>query len=1001
MSRNRVLISALLLLAAASCAPRPKSPSVYVLSDASRLERLAASEIRRYLYLTTGELPEIVTVASLAAVKSDGVIVIRRTRLPGPGDPAAAVFEGYAAETFPRLEAEDYCLKTVHKGRRTYVLAVGGDGPGVLYAAYALAEKFGVRFYLDGDVVPDERVSIRLPDLDETSRPLFALRGIQPFHDFAEGPDWWNEDDYKAVLGQLPKLRMNFFGLHTYPEGNPNAEPLVWIGTAEDFRPDGRVAFSYPSSWQNTLRANPGSHNWGYRPKPTGRFRMGAANLFERDGYGAEVMSGLMPEPASAEDANELFNRTAAMLRGAFTLARGLGVRTCVGTETPLTVPALVRERLKKLGRDAGKPEVVREIYGGMFRRLAAAFPVDYYWFWTTESWTWSDATPAAIKAVTTDLEMAVRAAADVAAPFSLATCGWVLGPPSDRTLFDESLPKTMAVSCINREVGKAPVDPAFARIAGRSKWVIPWLEDDPSLTSPQLWAGRMRRDAVDARRFGCDGLLGIHWRTRILSPNILALARAGWDQSWNTLPVNFADLVGPVNGRFVRAPQGTMTTAGPEAVYADVRDRVSSYRLLVPAGRYDVTLKFCETEFDRKGARVFDVLIQGRKTAEAVDIFDRAGRFKPLDIVVRKVEVEDGRLVVDFGDRIHYPSLAGLVVEGTTAAGTAFVQKINCGGPQIADYIADWPETPRGLPVEDLYLDWARNQFGRGADAEIAALFAGLDGRLPIAVNWTDGPGGIRPDARPWSEVARAYAYVDELAALRPRIQGAGALERFDYWLENFEIMRETARFQCLWAEYDAALIKVKAEKDPGARRTAALEKLVPKRTEMIKPLRAIWSNLLSTVSNPGELGTIANWEQHLLPPAFETPGEELVGLLGGPLPAYADLPLTYEGPARILVPTARTSVEAGAEPAIKAVVLASSPVASVVLHWRPLGRGEFAAAPLALVARGVYKGVLPPMSQDIEYYVEARADDRDIRFPVTAPTLNHTVVVIPAEKK
>ena len=49
----------------------------------------------------------------------------------------------------------------------------------------------------------------------DLSPPLFALRGIQPFHDFPEGPDWWNRDQYLAMIGQLPKLRMNFFGLHT------------------------------------------------------------------------------------------------------------------------------------------------------------------------------------------------------------------------------------------------------------------------------------------------------------------------------------------------------------------------------------------------------------------------------------------------------------------------------------------------------------------------------------------------------------------------------------------------------------------------------------------------------------------------------------------------------------------------------------------------------------------------------------------------------------------
>lgn len=997
MSLKKAPFIVLLALLAASCAPKPKAPAVYVAGDATRLEKLAASEVRRYIYLATGELPEIVAVPGLASVRADGVFIASGPdRLPGPGDSAGAGFEGYAAERFPRLGPEDFCLKTVRKGRRTYILAAGGEGPGILYAAYALAEKYGVRFYLEGDVVPDERAPVRLPDVDETARPLFASRGIQPFHDFAEGPDWWNEDDYKAVFAQLPKLRMNFFGLHTYPERNPNAEPLVWIGTAEDFGPDGRVAFSYPASWQNTLRSNPGSHNWGYRPKPTGSFRLGASGLFERDDFGPEVMAGLMPEPASPEASNELFNRTAAMLRGAFTLARGLGIRTCVGTETPLTIPALVRDRLRRQGKDPDSPKVVREVYAGMFRRLAAAFPVDVYWFWTTESWTWSDASPAAVEAVLTDLAQAFQAARDVSASFSLATCGWVLGPPSRRTLFDERLPKSVAVSCINREVGKAPVDPAFARIADRSKWVIPWLEDDPSLTSPQLWAGRMRRDAVDARRFGCDGLFGIHWRTRILSPNVLALARAAWDQSWNTLPMNFADLVGPVNGQYARAPRGTMAEAGAAAVYADVRDRVSGYRLLVPDGVYAVTLKLCETELDRKGARVFDVILQGRKAAEKVDIFERAGRYKPFDLVFRGVEVSGGRLVVDFADRIHYPSLAGLVVEGKTAAGAAFVKKINCGGPQVADYDADWPETPRGLPVEDLYLDWARNQFGRGADSEIAALFARLDGRLPIAVNWTDGPGGIRPDAKPWAEVAPAYAFIDELAALRPRIQAAGALERFDYWLRNLEIMRETARFQCLWAEYNALLEKVKAGPEGEARRTAAREKLVPKRTEMIKPLRTIWSNLLATVSNPGELGTIANWEQHLLPPAFETPGQELAGLLGGPLPPYADLPSTYEGAARVFLPTTRTSVEAGEDLRLKALVLSAAPVEGVDLRWRLLGQGEYASTAMVPVARGVYKVVLPALSADIEYYVEARTDGQVLRFPVTAPALNQTVVVL-----
>jgi hypothetical protein len=167
-----------------------------------------------------------------------------------------------------------------------------------------------------------------------------------------------------------------------------------------------------------------------------------------------------------------------------------------------------------------------------MFERIQQAYPVDYYWLWTDEGWTWNQVEEQQIESVKQDLNMALEAINEVNPGFRLATCGWVLGPPQDRTLFDKILPKSVPLSCINREVGFTPVDTNFVKIHDRPKWAIPWLEDDPAMISPQLWAGRMRNDALDAREYGCTGLIGIHWRTKILSPNIAALAEAAWNQS-------------------------------------------------------------------------------------------------------------------------------------------------------------------------------------------------------------------------------------------------------------------------------------------------------------------------------------------------------------------------------------------------------------------------------------------------------------------------------------
>ena len=418
------------------------------------------------------------------------------------------------------------------------MLLVGGDGVGTLYAAYQFAEQLGVRFYLHGDVIPDRQAPLELADVDQTGKPLFKTRGIQPFHDFPEGPDWWDAEDYKAILAQLPKMRMNFFGLHTYPEGGVGPEPAVWIGPPAEVSQDGQVLASYPSRHFVTSNV---TGAWGYQPRKTSDYAFGAAQMFERDDFGAAYMRDTSPWNAmNQEQSNALFNRFAAVLKDAFGFARQLGIKTCVGTETPLAIPKLVRERLEAAGQSPTDPAAVQSVYEGMFRRIMAAYPIDYYWLWTPEGWTWEDVKQEHIDATLADFAAIERAAVAVSAPFQLATCGWVLGPPQAPSLFDGVLPKSWPLSCINRNVGHDPVEPGFATVSGRPQWAIPWLEDDPAMIIPQLWVGRMRKDAVDALRYDCDGLLGIHWRTRILGPNVSALAQAAWSQDgWKTPAVD------------------------------------------------------------------------------------------------------------------------------------------------------------------------------------------------------------------------------------------------------------------------------------------------------------------------------------------------------------------------------------------------------------------------------------------------------------------------------
>jgi len=848
----------------------PRNPSPEVV--------LASKEARRYVYLRTGTLAEIV-----------------EDNAPPPGQAATIALVPIGSPLFANLRfppsfrdslrtmpEEAYCLRTLHLPDRTMLLIAGSTDIATLYGAYTFAEHLGIRFAAHGDYIPDGRIPLTLPDVAEWHSPLFATRGLQPFHDFPEGPDWWSVDDYKAIFSQMVKMRMNFFGLHTYPEGGIGPEPTVWIGFRDDIRANGEVASSYPARYFTTT----GDPCWGYNPQRTEDYLFGCDQLFETDAYGSDVMSDYTPhprigrwEPYPPEELrsieprllgdrewNELFRTAALSLKDAFAFGRDLGIKMCIGTETPLTVPAAVRQRALVLGKDTSELSLTRELYAGMFSRTTQTLPVDYYWFWTPEGWTWSGNTEQSVARTRQDLAAAQEAAANVGVSFSFATCGWVLGPKQNRSLFDTFLPKTWAMSCINRMVGYDPVDPDFARISGRPLWAIPWLEDDPALILPQLWVGRVRRDAADALSFGCTGLIGIHWRTRVLGPNIGALARAGWTQRpWNPAPQK---------------------------------------------------------------------------------------RFTPQEAVERSKDP-----IRDLSDR-------------------------------------------------DFYVDWCRSAFSGPATEKIASLFSRLDGlerydrgkesatNLPVPADWVQGPGGVKPDTLTWDLRQNDYAFVDEFERLSPTVVGATHREQFDYWLNTFRYLRATGKFACTAGEINR-LFAV-ARKDSSDNRTKHKPALLSLRERQMNELEDVFRHLMNTVSTRGELGTVANWQQHVLMSAVVIPGHDIERLLGESMPASCWPQQKRLSVDHVIVPTVRSVLRKGEDLRLT-VILPLEGIQSARVLWKPLTGKEFMQQDLRHVNRAVWKVIVPAseLRDDIEYCIEVKTAEKAHWYPAGAPERKSIVVI------
>jgi hypothetical protein len=156
---------------------------------------------------------------------------------------------------------------------------------------------------------------------------------------------------------------------------------------------------------------------------------------------------------------------------------------------------------------------------------------------------------------------------------------------------------------------------------------------------------------------------------------------------------------------------------------------------------------------------------------------------------------------------------------------------------------------------------------------------------------------------------------------------------------------------------------------------------------------------HLYGTISTRGELGTVANWQQHVLPRVFEQPAREIERALGHELPAEARLGRAYVGPDRLVVPTDRTALEPGEPLRLEAIVLGTGSAPSVQLAWRSMGAGGWTVVPFIPAGRGVWRVSVPSPGGDFEYAVEAvSSSGKSLRVPAAGRDAPRTVVVLPA---
>jgi hypothetical protein len=502
---------------------------IVVGEHAHEQERLAAAELRRYLYHLTGRAMDVGPYPD--AGTAPVIAVGDRTSNPV----IAALVEAGALPTVAPAP-EGYVIRTTAlEGARPVIAVLGGSPQGTLYGTYRLLEDYGVRFLLSRDVLPpresaDQRDSSTdepafvVRDLDLTEAPAVARRGLLPWHDFLNGPSAYSLEDFQRYVNQLVKLRMNTLVLHCYQGGYPGEdinEPFACA--ARDG--DGHARYD---AWLDTSVDN---QRWGLAASRADDLAFGSGDLLPYDVLGSDAARDVAGQPGARDHA---FAKAATMLRQVIAYARERGVEVVVGTDFDI-VPEPLRADLDPLD-----PAVLT----GRVDEILATYPeLRYVQLYFSEVNEVSTADGAKAYTIVRDhlARRAPRARLITGSWFQEERFPELAAAVPNDVIFSTLMPHDMTVR------------PEWAQVAAdREAWAVPWLEFDGGLSEPQLAVELMERRLPELRATGVQGVIGILWRERAAEANVAYLARDLWQSPGTVVPAAgfYRDLAAATLGR-------------------------------------------------------------------------------------------------------------------------------------------------------------------------------------------------------------------------------------------------------------------------------------------------------------------------------------------------------------------------------------------------------------------------------------------------------------------
>ncbi len=472
--------------------PASASAEILIGAKASELEQYAAKELQRYLYQISGTLLKIRSGQQeigkpsfvIGTAESNPILqklVLAKTLLVSPSDPGP---QGYALK------------KIVWNGNAAIAIA-GSDEVGCLYGVYGLlSDYYGIGFFLGGDILPDKKSPLQWIDVDEKKAPSMYVRGFLPWTNFPQSATSYSWEDWKFILDQMTKMRLNFIHIHNY-----NGE----LGHNEMYH-----NFTYKGYtsrvWMPTARQ---AHAWAMSPWDVNKYRFGASDLFDDYDFGADC--ALHNENLTDEEA---FRKSASLFQKVIEYAHSRGVKVGLGLDIDL-IP-------KDYKAHADDPEVVQ----ARVDQLVKDYPtLDFLLCFQSENVGKEPRFYEKWRKIFSGFYDGVKKRMPKT---RVAVAGWGLDPASIATLPPDVICAPISYYSDRCETG--------AIYGDREYWGCPWLERD-FYSSEYYYPYNLHLSntitAFKERAPNMKGFYCLTWRLAdAVEPKMWYIARAPWDKT-------------------------------------------------------------------------------------------------------------------------------------------------------------------------------------------------------------------------------------------------------------------------------------------------------------------------------------------------------------------------------------------------------------------------------------------------------------------------------------